>query len=93
MIRRISFLAIGSVLSCGAVQAQIHSIPTRAKPPIELKLRSVTLMACVGSSLSLDLKITNHGSKKFSVDKYNIGTSFTYRFLGDREPTAAARWV
>jgi hypothetical protein len=42
-------------------------------------------MVCVGSSLPLDLELTNRGSDKFKVDKFDIGAHFTYGFLGDRE--------
>jgi hypothetical protein len=42
-------------------------------------------MVCVGSPLPLDLEITNRGSYKFKVDKFEIGSSFTYGFFGDRE--------
>ena len=72
MIRRISLLVVVFVVSGGAALAQIHSIPTRTKPSIELKLSSATSMVCVGSSLPLDLELTNRGRNKFKVDKFDI---------------------
>lgn len=85
MIRRISWLVVVFVVGGGAALAQIHSIPTRTKPSIELKLSSATSMVCVGSSLPLDLELTNRGRNKFKVDKFDIGSSFIYGFLGERE--------
>lgn len=78
-------MVVSLIISCGAAYAQLQSIPTRAKPAIEQKLSSGTLKACVGSSLPLDLELTNRGRHKFKVDKFDIGCCFIYEFLGDRE--------
>jgi hypothetical protein len=78
-------LVVVFVVSGGAALAQIHSMPTRTKPAIELKLSSGTLKVCVGSSLPLNLELTNRGRNKFKVDKFDIGSCFIYEFLGDRE--------
>jgi hypothetical protein len=93
VIRRISLLVVVFVVGGGAALAQIHSMPTRTKPSIELKLSSATSMVCVGSSLPLDHELTNRGPNKFKVDKFDIGCCFIYGFLGDETGRGGATGI
>ena len=74
------------LLAVGLTTAQPLSPPgSESKPPIELKLSATSLMMCVGSSLPLELELTNRGAQDFSVDKFDIWNQFNYAFLGERE--------
>jgi hypothetical protein len=56
----------------------------KAKPPLELKLSTSSLMLCVGSALPLNLELTNRGGEEIKIDKFDIWNRFTYGYLGDR---------
>ena len=56
----------------------------KAKPPLELKLSTTSLMLCIGSALPLNLELTNRGSEEIKIDKFDIWNQFTYGYLQDR---------
>ena len=86
MIRRISIALIGLLLLVGTASARtIASLGQEPKPSIELKLSATSLMVCVGSSLPLELELTNRGTPDFKIDKFEIWNHFNYGFEGDRE--------
>ena len=85
MIRTLCLLASVFLLGPMAL-AQENSAPAKASlPALELKLSSRSLMGCVGSSLPLELELTNRGSEIFRVEKFDIWSHFRYGFLGQRD--------
>jgi hypothetical protein len=67
-----------------AQSAGEESETEKAKPPLELKLSTTSMMLCLGSALPLNLELTNRGSKEIKIDKFDIWNQFTYGYLEDR---------
>ena len=85
MIARFSLVLSVWLIAASMANAQISPSEPEVKPSIELKLSARSLMVCVGSSLPLELELTNRGAEGFKEDKFNIWNQFTYGFMGDRE--------
>jgi len=85
VIRRLLFSLGCSLLLSGTAQAQIIPADNQeGKPPIELKLRTTSMMPCLDSEIPLTLELTNRGTADFKIDKYDIWNQFQYAFLGER---------
>ena len=86
MIERLSLVLIVGLLAVSATSAQTIEQPApAAKPSIEIKLSATSLMVCLGSSIPMELELTNRGAEEFKVDKFDLWKEFRYGFLGDRK--------
>ena len=83
MIGRLALVLMALLLAAIGITAQ-PAAPSEAKPTIELKLSTTSLMTCVDSSLPLTLELTNRGAEDFKVDRFEIWRRFRYGFMGDR---------
>jgi hypothetical protein len=86
VIERLSLVLIVGLLAVSATSAQTIEQPApAAKPSIEIKLSATSLMVCLGSSIPMELELTNRGAEEFKVDKFDLWKEFRYGFLADRK--------
>lgn len=80
---RLVFLAAISSLLPLAVHAQgkvsqepAESDAQKNKPSLELRLRTLTPMACIGSKLELEIEIINTGRETVRIERTELWSSF-----------------
>lgn len=79
--------ALGIVLG-GTLVFSITAKPGQREPQSDLQMTmsTTTMKVCLGSSLPLELEITNHGSKAVKIDKADLWNSFSYSFSSTDGP-------
>jgi len=79
---KICLLALASVLS-GALAVSICAKPGQddeGQSRLRLKMSTTTMMLCLGSSLPLELEVSNQGPQPVKLDKADLWKDFSYSF-------------